>query len=182
MSTSPLSNASFNVTVSSGGMVANAVANSSIGRFAVVNLNDNDITTLSITYVPSEISSRLDIGNITITVLNTSIIPTSSSATPTPTNSDNNAAAEKKKKLISTAVGLTLGLGLGLTAVTCAIYLLWRRRRRRKRDASGERDPLDDVDEALAGAVPSSQPLSPLSRSSGRRTTKDNMDTRWYNF
>ncbi|KAF9269316.1 hypothetical protein L218DRAFT_832905, partial [Marasmius fiardii PR-910] len=151
MTTSALSNASMNVTVFSGSTVLSAIANSSVGSLSVVNLPDTQTTTLSITYIQSSIQSRLDIGNITITVSNESastsflptqtlppsislptIIPTSSeSSTPSATA---NSANEYKKKLIANAVGLTVGLGLGLTAVACAIYALWRRYRRKKRE------------------------------------------------
>ncbi|KAG7096355.1 hypothetical protein E1B28_003799 [Marasmius oreades] len=201
MTTSPLSNVSINVTVLTGNVTVNAMANSSLGSLAVVNLQETDTTTISITYVPDlQMPARLDIGNITIMVKNDSVsssflptqtlppsislptvIPTSSSsnsATPT-TTSDNT-----KKKLVAHAVGLTIGLGLGLTAVACVIYMLWRRRRRKQREDSMVAGGT--IDHASASRwnreLPSLAEPGRQSMSSylSRRATKDHKDTRWF--
>ncbi|KAG7094266.1 hypothetical protein E1B28_007870 [Marasmius oreades] len=195
MTTSILSNASMNLTVLSGSTVLNAVANSSVGLFSILNLQDTQTTTLSITYIQSPIPSRLDIGNITITVsdgsASSSFLPTQTlppsialpSVTPTstsiPPSIPDNSAKDARKNLIADAVGLTLGLGFGLTAITCAIYILWRRRRRKRREASSEQDfhggNLDNLESAARPRTWSYR-LARLARN------KDNMDTRWFNF
>ncbi|KAF9258054.1 hypothetical protein L218DRAFT_766499 [Marasmius fiardii PR-910] len=199
MTTSSLSNASINVTVVTGKTILNAVGNSSVGSFAVVHLQDTETTTLEVTYIQGTIPSRLDIGNITITVKNdsvsTSFLPTQTlppsislpSIVPTTTASSSSSSAtatnsgesDSKNKLIANAVGLTIGLGLGLTAATCAIYVLWRRRRGPKGEhasgASGAsmEDWNRDQHPSLVGRQSLSSYRSP-------RATKDYTDTRWF--
>ncbi|KAK7040885.1 hypothetical protein VNI00_009481 [Paramarasmius palmivorus] len=192
MTLSPFSNASMNITVITGSVVLDLVVNTSISTFAVLNLRETDTTTLSLTYLQTTTPDRLDIGRITLSLLNVpsgSVLPTqtlppsvsippftptiTTTATATltlgPTASSSSQQGEDRKRLVSYAVGLTLGLGLGLTAVVSGAYVLWRRRRRKQEEmADGNKDNLDSRAEAQS-----------QSRRFGREQ-KDNMDTRWF--
>ncbi|KAJ3755819.1 hypothetical protein EV360DRAFT_49055 [Lentinula raphanica] len=152
--TSASSNATFQIAVSAGSVSISASANSSIGEAAIVNLPENETTTLSLTFTPGQLPSRLDVGNITISVTNnssiSSILPTptlppsvslpsfvSSTATASSTSSPSSTSSSQSsnhKQLVADAVGFTVGLGLGLTLITALVYYIWRRRRRRQDD------------------------------------------------
>lgn len=203
MTTSPLSNATMNITVFTGTTVISQVANSSLGLLLVVNLNEENTTTLSITYISDQdatgtiIPSRLDIGSITVSVSNPSasssilptqtlppsislpvVLPTStSSSTPSPSATQQPSNNNNRKSLIANAVGLTLGLGLGLTAVACIAYVFWRRRRRMRKREFEAAGVLSNM-EAGAGAQVSSN----YDSDRPKRPARDNRDTRWFNF
>uniref|UniRef100_A0A0W0FNP6 Mid2 domain-containing protein n=1 Tax=Moniliophthora roreri TaxID=221103 RepID=A0A0W0FNP6_MONRR len=205
MTLPPSSNASMNITVLTGNNdVLSLAVNSSVGTFAVLNLNEANTTTLSITFIQTSAGpSRLDIGNITITVSNSvsasvSIFPTqtlppslslppiipptptistaSTSASATPT-AGSSQQGESRKQLIAYAVGLTLGLGLGLSAVVSGAYILWKRRRRKQREAAAEYNTrnMDNLESA-----PPSDSYSRPQPQQQRHRRKDNMDTRWF--
>ncbi|KAJ7575767.1 hypothetical protein C8J56DRAFT_801155 [Mycena floridula] len=148
--TSSLSNAIVNLTIFAGNVAITAVINSSLGNFTVVQLPEDEVTTLSLTFIAGA-PSRLDIGNIIITVpdptATSSFLPTQtlpppiilpsfvppSSALPSATASllptSTTIPSLSLKRLVVLAVGLVVGLGLGLTVLAAALWLLWRRRR-----------------------------------------------------
>ncbi|KAF4611122.1 hypothetical protein D9613_007176 [Agrocybe pediades] len=158
LTTSPSSNATVNVTVSSNGIVVSSVFNSSVGSVSIVNLPENDTSVMTINYISSSIPTRLDLEALEITVLAnatiTSFLPTptlpisislptfttpSSTLSSSATSTSNAAQGHgTSKKMIAEAVGLTVGLGLGLTIVATLIFYYWRRRRRREADVPME--------------------------------------------
>ncbi|KAJ3881598.1 hypothetical protein F5051DRAFT_425713 [Lentinula edodes] len=155
LSTSPSSNASFEIAVSAGNASVSVSANSSIGVAAILNLPENETTTLSLTFIPGQSPSHLDIGTIAITVTDnssiSSVLPTptlpptislpsfissTSSSIPSGTSTPSSQSSNSShKQLVTDAVGLTVGLGLGLTLVASLGYYTWKRRRRRQGDA-----------------------------------------------
>ncbi|KAJ4474928.1 hypothetical protein J3R30DRAFT_3295208 [Lentinula aciculospora] len=154
LSTSPSANATFEIAVSAGNTSISVSANSSIGVAAVLNLPANETTTLSLTFTPGQVPSRIDVGTITITVPDnssiSSVLPTqtlpptislptfiSSTSTGSSTSSPSNTSPSNSthKQLVADAVGLTVGLGLGLTLITSLGYYTWKRRRRRQEDS-----------------------------------------------
>ncbi|KAJ3983264.1 hypothetical protein F5890DRAFT_210530 [Lentinula detonsa] len=187
LSTSASSNATFEIAVSAGNTSVSVSANSSIGVAAVLNLPENETTTLSLTFTPGQIASHLDIGNITISVIDNSSLPsilptqtlpptvslpsfissttTVSSTSSSPTNTSNSQSSDSShKQLVADAVGLTVGLGLGLTLVTSLGYYTWKRRRRRRDET--EWRPTGDTQGQ---------------RTIGLRRRTDNQDsTRWF--
>ncbi|KAF5379405.1 hypothetical protein D9615_006494 [Tricholomella constricta] len=145
LSTSSLSNATTNITVSNNGTTSAAAFNSSVGIVSVYNLPESTISTVAITFIPDASPTRLDIGDIILTVAGepvTSIIfptetlpPTASLptfGTPSPTSAPTPVQASSNRRLIAQAVGITLGLSLGLTTVAVLLYVFWRHRRRRR--------------------------------------------------
>ncbi|KAJ7575783.1 hypothetical protein C8J56DRAFT_801103 [Mycena floridula] len=151
--TSSLSNATVNLTIFAGNVAITAIINSSLGHFTVVQLPEDEVATLSLTFIAGA-PSRLDIGNIIITVSDptgnsatSSFLPTQtlpppiilpsfvppSSALPSATASllptSTTIPSLSLKRLVGLAVGLVVGLGLGLTVLAAALWLLWRRRR-----------------------------------------------------
>ncbi|KAJ7576259.1 hypothetical protein C8J56DRAFT_800312 [Mycena floridula] len=148
--TSSLSNATVNLTIFAGNVAITAIINSSLGHFTVVQLPEDEVATLSLTFIAGA-PSRLDIGNIIITVSDptatSSFLPTQtlpppiilpsfvppSSPLPSATASllpiSTTIPSLSLKRLVGLAVGLVVGLGLGLTALAAALWLLWRRRR-----------------------------------------------------
>ncbi|KAK7038736.1 hypothetical protein VNI00_010621 [Paramarasmius palmivorus] len=183
---SPSSNALMNVTIITGQTILSRAGNSSIGSFAVFNLDETNSTTLSITFLNSAGSNQLGIGSITVDVSDVSesgsIAPTQTlpptvslpttfgvppttatttsttviSGTSSPT-STSQGEGEGKKQLIRYAVGLTIGLGLGLTAVVSGAYIIWRWRQRRRAE-----NGIDNI------------------QLHSEQRNKDNMDTRWF--
>ncbi|KAF5338029.1 hypothetical protein D9758_014266 [Tetrapyrgos nigripes] len=189
ITTSPLSNATMNITVSAGNASVNVAANSSLGVIGIFNLYEAETTTIAITYISDSdlIPSRLDIGSITAQVTNnqasSSILPTmtlppsvsiptfSATSSSSATSTASAGGSTSRKRLVADAVGLTVGLGLGLTAVAVGVYLIWRRRKRKS---------AEDVESRW-----SSQRASPSSGGTGPsrfhiRRNKDNQDTRWF--
>jgi len=154
LTTSVLSNATANLTVFAGSTVIPATLNTSVGLVDIVNLIESDITTLTITFVPGPIPSRLDIGSLWLAVTNdtatSSFLPSmtlppsmslptftppsstasSTSSASSSTSSASNTRTQIHKKLIKDALGLVLGLGLGLTFLTGIGLYYWKRRRR----------------------------------------------------
>ncbi|KAJ7576234.1 hypothetical protein C8J56DRAFT_800380 [Mycena floridula] len=151
--TSSLSNATVNLTIFAGNVAITAIINSSLRNFTVVQLPEDEVTTLSLTFIAGA-PSRLDIGNIIITVSDptgnsatSSFLPTQtlpppiilpsfvppSRALPSTTASSlpisTTIASPSLKRLVGLAVGLVVGLGLGLTVLAAALWWLWRRRR-----------------------------------------------------
>ncbi|KAJ7576190.1 hypothetical protein C8J56DRAFT_723699, partial [Mycena floridula] len=63
--TSSLSNATVNLTIFAGNVGVTAVINSSLGNFTVVQLPEDEVATLSLTFIAGA-PSCLDIGNIII--------------------------------------------------------------------------------------------------------------------
>ncbi|KAJ7777337.1 hypothetical protein B0H16DRAFT_1449438 [Mycena metata] len=149
MSTSVASNASANFTVSSASVTASRLIDSSAGLVAIVNLVESDLTTLTITFIPGQGTTQLDIGSITLTVsdpgstasfLPTMTLPpsitlptftpqstTSSSASPSSSKSPQTLSHRAE---IAEALGLVFGLGFGLSIIAGAILFWWKRRRR----------------------------------------------------
>ncbi|KAJ7582201.1 hypothetical protein C8J56DRAFT_245022 [Mycena floridula] len=149
--TSSLSNATVNLTVFAGNVAVTAVIDSSLRNFTVVQLPEDEVTTLSLTFIAGA-PSRLDIGDIIITVSDPtasssflptqtlppsiilpSFVPPSSAPIPTATASplptSTTISSLSHKRLVALAVGLVVGLGLGLTILAAALWFLWRRRR-----------------------------------------------------
>ncbi|KAJ3735110.1 hypothetical protein DFJ43DRAFT_1151741 [Lentinula guzmanii] len=117
----------FEIAVSAGNTSVSVSANSSIGVAAVLNLPENETTTLSLTFTPGQIASHLDIGNITISVIDNSSLPsilptqtlpptvslpsfissttTVSSTSSSPTNTSNSQSSDSShKQLVADAV------------------------------------------------------------------------------
>jgi len=145
LSTSSLSNATANITVSNNGIIISKVFNSSVGMVAVLGLREPEISTVAITFIPDALPARLDIGNLILRVTDdpaTSVFlpsmmlpPTASLPTfgrPEPTTSSMPNQGDAQRTLIAEAVGITIGLSFGLTAVAVLAYIFWRRRRRRR--------------------------------------------------
>ncbi|KAK7440451.1 hypothetical protein VKT23_017089 [Stygiomarasmius scandens] len=196
ITTSSLSNATMNVTVSAGDASVNVQANSSLGVVGIFNLYEAEITTIVLTYI-SEAgvnSSRLDVGTITAQVTgdqaSSSILPTAtlppsvsvpefippatSSSSPVGSSSSNN-----HKQLVADAVGLTVGLGLGLTAVCVVGYLFWKRKRRKGPRGDAETQQQQQQQQVSQGSTGGASGSRSRSRSRTRRN-KDNQDTRWF--
>ncbi|KAJ7708755.1 hypothetical protein B0H17DRAFT_364392 [Mycena rosella] len=68
ISTSAVSNATANFSVSSASNTVSRVVASAAALVAIVNLVEAELTTLTITFVPGQNISQLDIGSILITV------------------------------------------------------------------------------------------------------------------
>lgn len=64
----PTSNASVNLTISSGGVQVTRLYNSSLGVIYVDNLSQDQNTLLVMTFSPSDGPTRLDLGSLTLTV------------------------------------------------------------------------------------------------------------------
>ncbi|GLB41581.1 hypothetical protein LshimejAT787_1001810 [Lyophyllum shimeji] len=151
LSTSSLSNATTNITVSNNGTIIAKVFNSSVGMVAVLNLRESEISTVAVTFIPDAFPARLDIGNLVLSVtgdpatsafLPSMTLPPTASlpafGTPLPTTSSAPDPGTTKRTLIAQAVGITLGLSFGLTAVAVIAYICWRRRRRRRLPGDGD--------------------------------------------
>ncbi|KAG6834318.1 hypothetical protein H0H93_010504 [Arthromyces matolae] len=125
MSTSPFANATTNITISNNGTVLAAVFNSSVGMVSILNLVESQLSTVAITFIPVALPTRLDIGNITLTVtgnpstsafLPTMTLPPSASlpifgsATPTPTPTPVKAASNHHTLVIEADSLLALPL------------------------------------------------------------------------
>ncbi|KAJ3807948.1 hypothetical protein F5876DRAFT_47061 [Lentinula aff. lateritia] len=182
LSTSPSSNASFEIAVSAGNTSVSVLANSSIGVAAILNLPENEITTLSLTFILGQLPAHLDIGTITITVTDnssiSSVLPTptlpptislpsfissTSSSLPSGTSTPSSQSSDSShKQLVTDAVGLTVGLGIGLTLVASLGYYTWKRRRRRQGDPEWRRHSGDQRTISL------------------RRRTDNQDTTRWF--
>jgi len=154
MSTSVVSNATANFTVSSPTTTISRLVDSAAGLVALVNLVETDLTTLTITFVPGSDISQLDIGSILVTVtdptetasflptmslppsmslptfLPTSTASSSSSASASPSSSSTSTHSLSHRAQIAEALGLCLGLGVGLSIIAGAVFFWWRRRRR----------------------------------------------------
>jgi len=186
--TSPSSNATVNIEVSGGNTSVAVSANSSFGVASILNLSENETTTLSLTFAPGQMPSHLDIGNFTIEVTDnssiSSILPTptlpltislpaftpfstSVSSTPSASPSIGQSSNSTHHQLVADAVGLTVGLGVGLTLVSSLGYYTWKRRRRRA-----------DVDpEWRSNGDAQGQPRT---LSVFRRTLDNSDSTRWF--
>ncbi|KAH0583086.1 hypothetical protein H2248_010973 [Termitomyces sp. 'cryptogamus'] len=150
--TSPLSNATVNITVSNNDTVVAATFNSSVGMASVLGLTEADLSTVVVTFVPGKLPTRLDISSINLTVTGdpaTSIFLPSMTLPPTASlpifspalsSPPSPVEASDHHMLVVEAVGITIGLSLGLTVVAVLGYLYWRRRRRRRppEDCEGE--------------------------------------------
>ncbi|KAF7356966.1 hypothetical protein MVEN_01032800 [Mycena venus] len=152
MSTSAISNASANFTVTSSSLTLSRVVDSAAGVIAIVNLVESELTTLTITFVPGQSVSQLDIGSILMTVtdpdVTSSFLPTmtlppsitlptfipqsttaSSSLSASPSSTSTHRSLAHRAQ-IAEALGLVLGLGVGLTLIAGAAFYWWKRRRR----------------------------------------------------
>ncbi|KAF8202346.1 hypothetical protein BJ912DRAFT_439058 [Pholiota molesta] len=158
LSTSSTSNATVNVTASSNGMALSTLFNTTLRSATIINLQLEEVSLLTITFVPSSTPTRLDLEAITITTVDnatiTSILPSQTLppsislpvfSTSTSTSVAPSASAptttplpikSSKRKQIAEAVGLTLGISLGLTAIAAAAFYFWKRRRQRRRRRS----------------------------------------------
>ncbi|KAJ7493336.1 hypothetical protein B0H11DRAFT_2005956 [Mycena galericulata] len=157
MSTSTISNATANFTVTSGTTSISRLVDSSAGFVAVVNLVESALTTLTITFIPGDDdnSTHLDIGSILLTVTDStetdSFLPTmslppsmslptflpesttaSSSASASPSSSTTTTPTQSlaHRAQIAEALGIVLGLGIGLSLIAGTLFWWWRRRRR----------------------------------------------------
>ncbi|KAJ7460730.1 hypothetical protein FB451DRAFT_1045289 [Mycena latifolia] len=159
MSTSVVSNATANFTVSSASNTVTKLVDSAAGLVAIVNLVESELSTLTITFVPGQNASQLDIGSILMTVADpaatTSFLPTmtlppsmtlptflpqstSSSASASPSASASSVRSLSHRAQIAEALALVLGLGIGLSVIAGALFFWWRRRRRRLQVAHQE--------------------------------------------
>ncbi|KAF7309516.1 hypothetical protein MIND_00322400 [Mycena indigotica] len=148
LSTSVISNATANFTITSKSVSATRIVNSAAGLVAIVNLVESELTTLAVTFIPQTTVSRLDIGSILLTVSNraatSSFLPTmslppsmspptfipSTSASPFPSKAA--ARSLPHRAAVTEALSLVLGLGVGLSIIVSALFFWWRRRRRLK--------------------------------------------------
>ncbi|KAJ7746791.1 hypothetical protein DFH07DRAFT_832392 [Mycena maculata] len=152
MSTSAVSNATANFTVASTTTSTSTVFDSSAGLVAILNLDESQLTTLTITFIPGQNVSQLDIGSILVAVTDptetASFLPTMSlppsmtlptflpqstaspsSASASPSSSSSTQSLSHRAQ-IAEALGLVLGLGVGLALTAGAVFFWWRRRRR----------------------------------------------------
>jgi len=150
----PSSNATTNLTISASGTTLSLQFNSSVQEVAAVNLIENAITTLAVTFIPGNMYARLDIESVIITVNSTAsasflptipLPPSSSPPTfsfPSPTSSASAQASPRTNDThinMGGAVGLALGIGLILPLVVVAAYY-WRQQHRRvslRKDSEG---------------------------------------------
>ncbi|KAJ7876288.1 hypothetical protein B0H13DRAFT_2055699 [Mycena leptocephala] len=154
MSTSVVSNATANFTVTSTSSSISTVVDSAAGLIALVNLVESELTTLTITFIPGQDISQLDIGSILVAVTDpdttSSFLPTltlppsmtlptftpqttassSLSVSASPSSTQRSLAHRAQ---IAEALGLVLGLGVGLTLIAGVAFFWWRRRRRQQR-------------------------------------------------
>jgi len=144
LTTSSLSNATVNVTVSTDDIVLSRLFDSAVGFFTVSKLLESITTTLTLSYIPGPSPTRLDISSLVLSVVNvsatTSFFPTPSLplsvpaptfislSTTIPAPSPSLQTTPGKRTMIAEAVGLTVGLGLGLTMFSVIAMYLWRRR------------------------------------------------------
>ncbi|KAK7031485.1 hypothetical protein R3P38DRAFT_817121 [Favolaschia claudopus] len=158
MFTSGVSNASANFTVTSSSLTLSRVVDTAVGLVAIVNLNETQLTSLTISFMPGQNASRLDIGSILVTVpdaqATSSFLPTltlppsislptfipqtttaSSSSSPSPTSTPRSLSHRAQ---IAEALGLVLGLGVGLTLLAIVAFFWWKRRRRLRAEAQRE--------------------------------------------
>jgi len=159
LSTSSTSNATVNITASSNGVALSTVFNTTLRSATIVNLQLEDVSQLTITFLPSNTPTIFELEAINITAVengtitsilpsqtlppsielpifatstsSTSVIPTATATTPVPVKSS-------KGKRIAEAVGLTVGVSLGLTAIVAVAFYFWKRRRRWRRRRSTE--------------------------------------------
>ncbi|KAJ7576253.1 hypothetical protein C8J56DRAFT_800330 [Mycena floridula] len=147
--TSSLSNATVNLTIFAGNVGVTAVINSSLGNFTVVQLPEDEVATLSLTFIAwtletsssrsqirragnSATSSFLPTQTLPPPIILPSFVPPSRaqpSATASSLSTSTTIPSLSLKYLVVLAVGLVVGLGLGLTVLVAALWLLWRRRR-----------------------------------------------------
>ncbi|KAJ6485782.1 hypothetical protein C8R45DRAFT_282069 [Mycena sanguinolenta] len=149
MSTSAISNASANFTVTSSSLTVSRVIDTAVGLIGIVDLLESELSTLTITFIPGQNVSRLDIGSILVTVTDpddpSSFLPTmtlppsmalptftphttsSLSSSPSPTNTQHSLPHRAE---VAEALGLVLGLGVGLTIIVSVAFFWWKRRRR----------------------------------------------------
>ncbi|KJA28216.1 hypothetical protein HYPSUDRAFT_809084 [Hypholoma sublateritium FD-334 SS-4] len=135
LTTLPSSNATVNLTASSNGTSVSTLFNTTLGMAAIVNLPENVVSQLTITFIPSNVSTQFVLQGIAITtpqngtitsILPTQTLPPSISLPPFTTPTSGSA----KRKRIAEAVGLTVGLGLGLTLLFSGTFYYWKRQRR----------------------------------------------------
>nr|GAT56614.1 predicted protein [Mycena chlorophos] len=144
MSTSVDSNATANFTVASNTSLQTHVVNSADGLVSIVGLDETQLTSLVITFIPQSNASQLDIGSILLTVSDpdatSSFLPTetlppsmslptyvSTSATSTTTST---VQALPHRAEIAEALSLVLGVGIGLCIIAGCIFFWWRRRKK----------------------------------------------------
>ncbi|KAL4265724.1 hypothetical protein AB1N83_003448 [Pleurotus pulmonarius] len=174
MTTSSLSSALANFTLSAGGTVVTQPINTSIPLLGGVNLVEADTTQLTITFISG---GRLDIGTFNLTVSDdnlplSSVLPTitlpPSISPPTFTIAPTSSIAPSESpspsgssgvhpNLIAQAVGLTVGLGLGLTVLVILAFMCFRLRRRRQyqqRRRSKRTDPAEEGNQFSSEKVP----------------------------
>ncbi|KAF8196868.1 hypothetical protein K438DRAFT_1825693 [Mycena galopus ATCC 62051] len=149
MSTSVTSNASANFSIASPSRSLSTVVNSTLDLIYIVDLLESELTTLTITFIPGQNVSRLDIGSILVTVTDpddpASFLPTMTlppsmtlpTFTPTASSSPSASASSTSagqslphRAEIAEALGLVLGLGVGLTLIFGTAFFWWKRRRR----------------------------------------------------
>ncbi|KAF9497806.1 hypothetical protein BDN71DRAFT_1444207 [Pleurotus eryngii] len=149
MTTSSLSSALANFTLSAGDTVITQPINTSIPLLGGVNLVEANTTQLTITFISG---GRLDIGTFNLTVSDdnlplSSVLPSvtlppsmpppiftiapTSSMGPSESPSVSGSSGVHPK-LIAQAVGLTVGLGLGLTVSFILAFMCFRLRRRQQ--------------------------------------------------
>jgi hypothetical protein len=154
MHTLPTSNATVNITLSSGGVQVWSLFDSSIGTVSVVNLSQDQPTLLTVTYIQSETPALFGLESFTITVpenaplsslLPTPTLPVSSSLPTATSNSTSSAETNgmSKKKKIALGVGITFGLGFGFAVVAVGLYYCGKRRQERLRQ-TGAKSGWDD--------------------------------------
>ncbi|KIK05732.1 hypothetical protein K443DRAFT_3723 [Laccaria amethystina LaAM-08-1] len=147
--TSPLSNATVNVTVSANGVAISNLFNSTIGSASVVSLPQDSTTTFSATFIPALSPTVFGVQALLITVpanaTSTSFLPTFSAPPanalpsfipPPPPNPSPSAQSNRTSKnvMIAQAIGITVGISLGLTALAALAFYCWRRWRPQKID------------------------------------------------
>ncbi|KAH9857302.1 hypothetical protein C2E23DRAFT_384143 [Lenzites betulinus] len=143
--TSQASNAVVNVTVSTTNPVVTVKSefNSSLEFVSIVNLPEDTVTTLSIAFVESNVTTRLDIDSIIVTISDdnstpfvspslpaTTVLPTVTPSIVIPSPSQQPAHTGQTSGDIAAEI-LGALMGTALIAAGIFLFILFRRRRRR---------------------------------------------------
>jgi len=144
--TSSVSNATANLTLSASpsGSLMSGVFEPSLNFWSFLNLDETQTTTVSVTFLPGQTETRLDIDFIKISVSNSSATssflptPTLPTAAFTPTFASfttvatSESPSTSREQPIGTIIGESLAGAFGLIAVGLVAFVFWRRRRRQE--------------------------------------------------
>ncbi|CDO69692.1 hypothetical protein BN946_scf184851.g80 [Trametes cinnabarina] len=163
--TTALSTALVNVTVSTINPVVTVRSeiNSSVEFISIINLPEDRVTTLSLTFVQSNETTRLDIDSITVAISDnnttpfiapslppSTVLPTSTPSIVIPSSARAAAASGQTSGAIAAEV---LGALMGAAIVAAAAFLFVRFRRRRRRPVLAESEKKDDS-RTLPASIP----------------------------